>query len=113
MDFAQFERIGVGREKLMPFVTSPLKELEGWVQVVGRSANGLGPVSGEMPFNLQDCASSQTHCSEKTMQRLRSDVKKFADGVNIKGVTVLKGFGKADISRYDFRRERSERSHAH
>jgi hypothetical protein len=50
VEFAKFERIGVGRDKLLPFVTSPLVSLGSWVQSVSRAENGLGVVSGELPF---------------------------------------------------------------
>lgn len=85
--------------QLKSFCSKPLAliKLDSFVQYLSRAECRLPVVSREMPFDLTGDRASKTHCSVKTMQRIYSDVQKYADKTNSEKVPTLVGFSFTDI----------------
>ena len=85
--------------QLKAFCSKPLAliKLETFVKYLSRTESQLPLVSRDFPFDVSADKASKTHCSARTMQRLYSDVQKYADKTNSTKIPTLIGFTSHDI----------------
>jgi hypothetical protein len=71
--------------------------LDSFILYLDRNQRRLQLVSSAVPFDLSGEKAATTHCSEATMQRIRADVRKYADVTNSESQPTLLGFTPDDI----------------
>jgi len=81
INVASFSRINVSKDQLVELLSIPLRQLGTFVNRVGAATLQKSAVKSQLPFELSNIKAATTHCSERTMQRLRSDVSKYASMV--------------------------------
>ena len=91
--------VNIPLAQLKAFSSKPLApiNLDSFVQYLSRSQCNLPYVSGVVPFDVSQDKTSRTHCSQRTIARIGSDVHKFADKTNNEEVPTLIGFSKENI----------------
>ena len=99
LDINVFSAIDVPLVQLKAFCSKPLAliKLDTFVRYLSRGESRLSSVSREFPFDVSSDKASKTHCSARTMQRLYSDVQKYADKTNSEQIPTLIGFSDSDI----------------
>lgn len=99
LDIQICNSVDIPAVQLKAFYSKPLAliKLETYVQFLSRTESRLPLVSRDFPFDVSADKASKTHCSERTMQRLYSDVQKYADKTNSTNIPTLIGFTESDI----------------
>jgi hypothetical protein len=102
LDVQNCAAVNIPLKQLQAFATKPLApiKLETFVVDLSRSHLGLPPVSAALPFDVSTERSSQTHCSVATMNRVKTDVYKYAEKTNTETTPTLIGFTPAEIDSY-------------
>jgi hypothetical protein len=102
LDVQNCAAVNIPVKQLQAFASRPLApmKLESYVVHLSRAEIGLPPVSGAVPFDVSSERSSQTHCSQATMQRVATDVMKYAEKANSEKAPTLIGFTPAEINSF-------------
>ncbi len=102
LDMQNCASVNIPPKQLQAFASRPLApiKLENYVYYLSRAQLGLPPVSGNVPFALGTERATQTHCSQATIQRITSDVIKFAGKTNHETTPTLIGFTPAEIDTF-------------
>lgn len=102
LDIQNCASVNIPVRQLQAFASKPLApmKLENYVQELTRSQLGNAPISGGLPFSLGAERSTQTHCSQATMQRISTDVIKYAQNTNAEKTAVLIGFLPGEINSF-------------
>lgn len=102
LDIQNCAAVNIPLKQLEAFSTRPLApmKLEKFVSHLSRSELGLPPVVGAVPFDVSRVKSSQTHCSQATMQRVATDVLKYSQKANSEKKPTLIGFTPGEIDRF-------------
>lgn len=102
LDIKNCASVNIPSKQLQAFATRPLApmKLENFVQELTRSQLGKQPVSGSLPFSLGTERATQTHSSQATMQRITTDVMKYAGKTNAEKSDVLIGFLPREIDSF-------------
>lgn len=102
LDVQNCATVNIPMKQLQAFATKPLAPmgLDRYVAYLSRVQQGMQPVSSAFPFNLGTGRSIQTHCSQATLQRLTTDVIKYAGKTNGELSPILIGFTPAEISTF-------------
>lgn len=100
LDIQNCASVNIPARQLHAFASKPLSpmKLENFVQEMSRGQLGYQAVSSGLPFNLGTERSTQTHCSQATMQRITTDVIKYAQKTNTEKTPVLIGFLPQEIT---------------
>jgi hypothetical protein len=100
LDIVNCASVNIPVKQLQSFASKPLApmKLESYVAYLTRSQMGTPPVSGAMPFNLNGERATHTHCSQATMQRVSTDVFKYAEKTNAELTPTLIGFSPSEIN---------------
>lgn len=99
LDVQNCAAVNIPLKQLQAFSTKPLSpiKLENYVTDLTRAEINLPPVSSQLPFNVASDKASQTHCSQATMQRVATDVYKYAEKANSERTPTLIGFKPGEI----------------
>lgn len=102
LDAQNCASVNIPFKQLQAFASRPLApiKLENYVYFLTRAQLGMPPVSGNVPFPLGTERATQTHCSQATIQRITSDVIKFAGKTNSETTPTLIGFTPAEIDTF-------------
>jgi hypothetical protein len=102
LDVENCASVNIPFRQLQAFATRPLApmKLENFVLELNRSHLGHPPVSGALPFSLGSERATQTHCSQATMNRITTDVMKYAERTNAERTPTLIGFLPRDINSF-------------
>jgi hypothetical protein len=102
LDIQNCASVNIPARQLLAFASRPLApmKLENYVQELTRSQLGEQAVSGALPFSLGAERSTQTHCSQATMQRISTDVIKYAEKTNAEKTAVLIGFMPNEVNSF-------------
>jgi hypothetical protein len=102
LDVQNCAAVNIPLKQLQAFASRPLApmKLEKYVSHLSRSEIGLPPVSAALPFDVSGERSSQTHCSQATLQRVATDVLKYAEKTNSEKTPTLIGFTPAEIDSF-------------
>ena len=102
LDIQNCAAVNIPLKQLQAFASRPLApmKLENYVSHLSRFEIGLPPVSGAIPFDVSGEKASQTHCSVATMQRVATDVLKYAEKTNSEKTPTLIGFTPAEIESF-------------
>lgn len=102
LDVQNCAAVNIPIKQLQAFATKPLApiQLENYVNFLTRAQIGLPPIPGNVPFNLGAQKSTQTHCSQATIQRITTDVLKFSGQTNSETTPTLIGFAPAEIDTF-------------
>ena len=99
LDVQNCAAVNIPLKQLQAFSSRPLApvKLENFVVNLSRMELGQPLVSSQLPFNVAADRSSQTHCSQATMQRVATDVYKYAEKANSEKSATLVGFRPNDV----------------
>jgi hypothetical protein len=99
LDVQNCAAVNIPLKQLQAFSTKPLApiKLESYVSYLTRSQIGLPPVSSSLPFDVSSERATQTHSSQATMNRVKTDVYKYAEQANTEMSPTLIGFTPTDI----------------
>jgi hypothetical protein len=99
LDVQNCAAVNIPLLQLQSFATKPLSpiKLESFVLFLDRNQRRLPMVSSAVPFDLAGEKVATSNCSEATMQRIRIDVRKYAETTNSESQPTLLGFTPADI----------------
>jgi hypothetical protein len=102
LDIQNCASVNIPVRQLQAFASRPLApmKLENYVQELTRSQLGEQAVSGALPFSVGAERSTQTHCSQATMQRISTDVIKYAEKTNAEKTPVLIGFMPNEVNSF-------------
>jgi hypothetical protein len=102
LDIQNCASVNIPLRQLQAFASKPLApmKLESFVQDLSRAQLGKAPVSSGLPFNLGAERATQTHCSQATIQRISTDVIKYAQKTNTETTPVLIGFLPSEVDSY-------------
>ena len=102
LDVQNCAAVNIPIKQLMAFSSKPLApiNLESYVSYLSRAQIGQPPVPGTLPFEISSERSTQTHCSQATMQRIRTDVFKYAEKANSETTPTLIGFTPAEVDSF-------------
>jgi hypothetical protein len=102
LDIENCASVNIPSRQIQAFATKPLApmKLENFVQELSRAQLGQPPVSGGLPFSLGSERATQTHCSQATMNRITTDVIKYAQKTNAENTAVLLGFMPREIDSF-------------
>lgn len=100
LDVQNCAAVNIPLKQLQAFASRPLApmKLETYVCHLSRAEVGLPPVSGALPFDVSGDKASETHCSQATMQRVATDVLKYAEKANSEKSPTLIGFTPGEIN---------------
>ena len=99
LDIQNCASVNIPVKQLQAFATKPLAPmgLDKYVAMLSRGQLGLQQVSPAFPFHLGSGKTVQTHCSQATLQRLSTDVMKYANKTNNEVTATLLGFHPSEI----------------
>lgn len=99
LDVQNCAAVNIPLKQLQAFASRPLApmKLESYVCHLSRAEVGLPPVSGAIPFDVSSEKAAETHCSQATMQRVGTDVLKYAEKANSERLPTLIGFTPGEI----------------
>ena len=102
LDVQNCAAVNIPSKQLQAFSSRPLApiKLETYVANLSRAQIGLPPVSSTLPFDISSERSTQTHCSQATMQRVRTDMFKYAEKANSESKPALIGFTPAEVDSF-------------
>ena len=102
LDVQNCAAVNIPVKQLQAFSSKPLApiKLESFVSYLGRAQIGKPPVAGTLPFEISSERATQTHCSQATMQRIRTDVFKYAEKANSETTPTLIGFTPAEVDSF-------------
>lgn len=102
LDIENCASVNIPSRQIQAFATKPLApmKLENFVQELSRAQLGQPPISGGLPFSLGSERATQTHCSQATMNRITTDVIKYAQKTNAENTAVLLGFMPREIDSF-------------
>jgi hypothetical protein len=102
LDVQNCASVSIPVRQLQAFSSKPLAliDLELFVSYLGRHQLGKPPVPGVLPFEISSERATQTHCSQATMQRIRTDVFKYAEKTNSESTPTLIGFTPAEVDSF-------------
>jgi len=102
LDVQNCAAVNIPIKQLQSFASKPLApiKLENFVSFLSRAQLGLPLVSGHLPFDVSSIRASQTHCSVATMNRVKTDVYKYAEKTNSELTPTLIGFTPAEIQSF-------------
>ena len=102
LDIQNCASVNIPLLQLQSFAAKPLSpiKLESFVVFLDRNQRRLPLVSSAVPFDLAGEKVATTHCSEATMQRIRTDVRKYAESANSESQPTLLGFTPSDIDSF-------------
>lgn len=102
LDIQNCAAVNIPLKQLQSFASRPLApmKLEKFVKELSRGELGLPPVSGAVPFDVSADKSATTHCSQATMQRVATDVLKYAQQVNAERKPTLIGFTPGELNTF-------------
>ena len=88
--------------QLKTFASRPLSPInvDAFVRFLSRVDSRLPHVSADVPFDISGDRATKTHCSESTLQRITSDVRKYAQKTNAEAVPTLIGFSSSDVESF-------------
>ena len=104
LDVANCAQVNIPLGQLKAFATKPLApiNLDNFVRYLSRAECALPHVSGEVPFDCSTDKVSRTHCSLSTLNRITTDVRKYAQKTNVETIPTLIGFTQQEV--YSFHR---------
>jgi hypothetical protein len=99
LEVANCASVNIPVGQLKAFATKPLApiNLDHFVKYLSRSECGLPHVSGEVPFDCSGDKVSKTHCSISTLNRIATDVRKYAQKTNSQQIPTLIGFTQQEV----------------
>jgi hypothetical protein len=99
LDVQNCAAVNIPLKQLQAFGSRPLApiKLESYLSYLSRSELGVPAVSTQIPFDVTSDRSTQTHCSQATMQRVATDMYKYADKTNSEKTPTLLGFRPGEI----------------
>ena len=99
LDVQNCAAVNIPLKQLQSFASKPLApiKLDTFVCDLSRAQLGMPPVQAGLPFDVSQVRSSQTHCSIATMNRVKTDVYKYAEKSNTELTPTLIGFAPAEI----------------
>jgi len=102
LDVQNCAAVNIPLKQLQSFASKPLApiKLDNFVTYLTRQQLGSPPVSGALPFDVSTIRSSQTHCSVATMNRIQTDVYKYAEKSNTEVEATLVGFTPGEIQSF-------------
>jgi Protein of unknown function (DUF3638)/Protein of unknown function (DUF3645) len=102
LDVQNCAAVNIPLKQLQSFATKPLApiKLETFVTDLSRAQLALPPVSAALPFDVSTVRPSQTHCSIATMNRVKTDVYKYAEKTNSELTPTLIGFTPSEIQSF-------------
>uniref|UniRef100_A0A6V2M4H7 ubiquitinyl hydrolase 1 n=1 Tax=Ditylum brightwellii TaxID=49249 RepID=A0A6V2M4H7_9STRA len=102
LDIENCASVNIPPSQLQAFASKPLApiKLGSYVQYLSRHQRRLPIVSDVVPFDFSNERACQTHSSQTTIQRITSDVKKFANKTNAETIPTLIGFSPSDIDSF-------------
>ncbi len=102
LDVQNCAAVNIPFKQLQAFASKPLApiQLEKFVCYLSRMQVGMPPVSSTLSFDVSSERASQTHCSQATMQRVQTDVFKYAQKANSEMTPMLIGFTPAEVDAF-------------
>ena len=102
LDIKNCAAVNIPAKQIQAFATRPLAplKLEKFVKYLSRSELGQPLVSGALPFDVSGDRTTQTHCSQATMQRVSTDVLKYSQKANSEKKPILIGFMPAEVDAF-------------
>jgi hypothetical protein len=102
LDIQNCASVNIPMKQLHAFSSKPLApiKLEQYVSEMTRSQLRMEPVNSTLPFNLSTERTTQTHCSQATLQRVTTDVLKYAGKANSETTPILIGFTPWEIDSF-------------
>ena len=99
LDIQNCASVNIPASQLKAFSSKPLSHigLDSFVVSLSRSQYHLPILSSVLPFDVRNNRSCRTHSSERTIQRLTTDVRKYAEKTNSETIPTLIGFSPSDI----------------
>ena len=96
-----FQKIGVPPPEVQAFLTTPLQTMATtYITKLSRTERGQQLVGSALPFSVPNNKTTETHTSQLTMQRLTSDVQKYASTTNNGTTDTLKGFEPRSVTAF-------------
>uniref|UniRef100_A0A7R9W9B5 ubiquitinyl hydrolase 1 n=1 Tax=Pseudictyota dubia TaxID=2749911 RepID=A0A7R9W9B5_9STRA len=102
LDIQNCQSVNIPMVQLQAFASKPLApiKLESFVQYLSRGQRHLPLISSALPFQVGRERATKTHCSEATLQRITSDVRKYADKENAETEPSLIGLSPSDVASF-------------
>jgi len=99
LDVQNCAAVNIPLKQLQAFAAKPLApiKLENYITFLSRAQVGQPPVSTTLPFDVSSERSTQTHCSQATIQRVSDDVFKYAQAANLEATPYLIGFTPSEV----------------
>lgn len=99
LDVQNCAAVNIPLKQLQAFTSKPLApvKLDTYVTYLGRSQLGEPLVPATLPFSVGTERSTQTHCSQATLNRLTTDVAKYAEKANSDTSPTLIGFTPREV----------------
>ena len=99
LDVQSCSSVNIPLAQLKAFAATPLSliNVDAFVWFLSRSESQLPHVLAEVPFNISGDRATKMNCSESTLQRITSDVKKYTQKTNAETIPTLIGFSYSDI----------------
>ena len=102
LDVQNCAAVNIPLSQLKAFASRPLSPInvDAFVRFLSRVDSRLPHVSADVPFDISGDRATKTHCSESTLQRITSDVRKYAQKTNAEAVPTLIGFSSSDVESF-------------
>jgi hypothetical protein len=102
LDVQNCAAVNIPLKQLQAFGSQPLApvKLENYVCYLTRVEVGQPMVPSQLPFDVSVEKATNTHCSQATMQRVTTDVYKYAEQANSERTPTLIGFRPAEIANF-------------
>ena len=102
LDVQNCAAVNIPLKQLQAFSSKPLSpiKLETYVSYLTRAQVGQPAVSASLPFELSAERATQTHCSQATIQRVKTDVYKYAEKANTETTPTLIGFAPHEVDSF-------------
>jgi len=114
LDIQNCASVNIPAAQLKAFSRKPLSpiNLGNFVEHLSRSQCGLPLLSGALPFDIRKNRACRTHSSESTIQRLTSDVRKYAEKTNAETIPTLIGFSPSNLESMQRSSEALHKAHS-
>jgi hypothetical protein len=102
LDVQNCAAVNIPLSQLIAFSSKPLSPInvDAFVRFLSRTESRLQHISPEVPFDISGDRATKTHCSESTLQRITSDVRKYAQKTNAEAIPTLIGFSVSEVESF-------------
>jgi len=102
LDIQNCSAVNIPLAQLQAFASKPLApiKLEKFILLLSRGQRRLPMVSSALPFDISRERACKTHSSEASLQRITTDVRKYAEKENAETLPALIGFTPPDIDSF-------------